>query len=123
MAYSDEYLRQLDKKAAGRDAVPVETVKDLFRGFVSELPEVLCRDIFSLFFDGDEPDVKVPAVRAERLSLVIDLLEGDYPEDDPSLTDAELNYISEGINDFALELPDELIMNVMKTAVARGLMG
>jgi hypothetical protein len=123
MAYSDEYLRQLDKKAAGRDAVPVETVKDLFRGFVSELPEVLCRDIFSLFFDGDEPDVKVPAVKAERLSLVIDLLEGDYPEDDPSLTDAELNYISEGINDFALELPDELIMNVMKTAVARGLMG
>jgi hypothetical protein len=123
MAYSDEYLRQLDKRAAGREDIPVETIKDLFRGFVSDLPDVLCWDIFNLFFESSEPGVKVPTVRAERLYLVIDLLEGDYPEDDPSLTDAELNYISEGINDFALELPDELIMNVMKTAVARGLMG
>ena len=60
---------------------------------------------------------------AVKLAAVIDLAEDESEEGSPGLTDDELMYISEGVNDYALELSDDLIMNIMKTAVSRGLMG
>lgn len=121
MAYSDDYLRQLSRRTAKGEALTSETVRKLFFQYISDLPEDLCWDIFSQFISESEEDI--PMEKAEKLSVVIDLFEGEYEENDLKLTDDELKFISEGVNDFALDLSDDMLMNVMKAAVSRGLMG
>ena len=122
MAYSDDYLRQLRKRAAGAPAVDTGSALKLFCRYLTEIPEELCSDIFD-FFCGHGSDDAVEAARAEHLSDVIDLFEGEYDEKNIPLSDEELEYISEGVNDYAVDIDDETLMNVMKAAVARGLMG
>ena len=121
MAYSDDYLRQLDRRVLKNENVEKEPIRKLFFQYLPEVPEDLCWDIFNLFFE-DEDAGKI-GLQAKRLALVIDLVEGEYDEKTLELTDDELRYISEGVNDFALELSDEILMNVMKAAVYRGLLG
>ena len=121
MAYSDDYLRQLSRRTAKNGGTDVEMVRSLFFQFIADLPEELRWDIFSLIFGEPQPDDVFK--RAEYLSVVIDLFEGEYEEDNLALSDDELKAISEGVNDFALDLSDEMLMNVMKAAVSRKLLG
>ena len=122
MVYSDDFIRQVRKKSAsGRIAVSV--ARKLFLNFLEAPPEDLRWDIFNLFFPGTEDQVLIQTDSAERLSIVIDLFEGEYDENNLELSDDELKYISEGVNDYALEMTDDVLMNVMKAAVARGLLG
>ncbi|HAK45668.1 MAG TPA: hypothetical protein DCO79_07090 [Spirochaeta sp.] len=122
MAYSDEFIRQIGKRAS-RDVLNTLTVRNLFFNFLGDVPEDLRWDIFNLFFPEGADDAELSTSEAERLSSIIDLVEGEYEEDELKLTNDELKYISEGVNDFALDLSDDILMNVMQAAVARGLMG
>lgn len=122
MAYSDDYIRQIGKRSKA-DKITVMTVRNLFFDFLKEVPADLRWDIFNLFFPELPDDTELSSSDAQRLSVVIDLFEGDYEDDELRLTDEEVKYISEGVNDFALDLSDDILMNVMKAAVARGLMG
>ena len=122
MAYSDDYLRLVGKKAAD-EKIGAETVRKILFDFLNYVPEDLRWDIFNLFFPEIEDNAVVTVAEAQRLSLVVDLFEGEYEDDGTGLTDAELRTISEGVNDFALEMSDDVLMNVMKTVVARGLLG
>ncbi len=121
MAYSDDYLRQLSRKTAKGEILEVEAVQKLFFRYISDLPQDLCWDIFNYFIV--EKDGELSTDKAERLSIVIDLIEGEYEENDLKLTDEELKFISEGVNDFALDISDDMLMNVMRAAVSRGLLG
>ena len=122
MTYSDDYIRQIGKRSE-KGEIKVKEVRKLLFDFLNAVPEDLQWDIFNLFFPGAEDDELLKKDAAERLSEVIDLFEGEYDEDDLKLSDEELRYISEGVNDFALELTDECLTNVMRAAVSRGLMG
>ncbi|MBI9105955.1 MAG: hypothetical protein JEZ04_04370 [Spirochaetales bacterium] len=121
MAYSDDYLRQLSRQKAKGVAVEPEMVRTLFSRYVSDLPTELCWDILNYFLEGSDAGQVLEI--AERLSVVIDLFEGEYDEDDLKLTDEELSFISESVNDFAINLTDDMLMNVMRAAVSRRLMG
>ena len=122
MAYSDEFIRQIGKRSAENE-IKVDTLSNLFFDFMSEVPGDLRWDIFSMFFPDLEAEAMVQTSQAEKLAIVIDLFEGEYEEDNLALTNEEIQYISEGVNDFALNLSDDILMNVMKAAVARGLLG
>jgi len=122
MAYSDDYLRQLGRKTAKGEAAKPEMVRKLFFQYLTDIPEELCWDIFNYFIGESEPDKDLAKDEAEHLSVVIDLFEGEYDEKDLKLTDDELRYISEGVNDYALDISDEMLMNVMQAAVSRGLL-
>ncbi|MDC7124769.1 MAG: hypothetical protein PQJ46_04335 [Spirochaetales bacterium] len=122
MAYSDDFIRVLNKKAK-KEEVSLSELRFLFFSFLKVLPEDLQWDIFNFYFDNLEDNDSIFMEKAEHLSVLIDLFEGEYDENKIDLTDEELEYISEGVNDYAMQLSDELIMNVMRAAVARGLMG
>jgi hypothetical protein len=121
MVYSDDYLRQLGRNIHKSGGIEPDMVRTLFFQYVSELPEELRWDIFNLLFG--EPETEQSLEKAEHLSVVIDLFEGEYEEAHLKITDDELKYISEGVNDYALDLSDDILMNVMRAAVSRGLMG
>ena len=122
MAFSDDYIRQTGRRAkAGK--IKATEVRRLFFSYLENVPGELAWDVFNLFFPDIEDNAEMNEDDAAGLSAVIDLFEGEYEETELPFSDDQLKYISEGVNDFALELTDDVIMNVMKAAVARGLMG
>ena len=122
MAISDDYIRQLRKKE-NKGRISGADVRNILFRYLDFLPEDLSWDIYNLFFPGIEDADIVETETAEKAAVVIDLIEGEYEDDIPALTAAQLEYLSEGFNDYALDLSDDVLMNVMKAAVARGLMG
>ncbi len=122
MAYSDDFIRQLRKRSE-KSTIKASTLRSMLFNNLEGVPEDLGWDIFNLFFPDTGDDSMLNSETAERLALVIDLFVGEYDENNIELTDEELEYISDGVNDYALELTDDILMNVMKAAVARGLMG
>ena len=122
MAYSDDFIRQIAKRS-DKGKMTTAGLRKLLFDFLGEIPEDLRWDIFNLFFPDTDDQALIDNKEAERLVEVIDLFEGEYDENELRLTDDELRYISEGVNDFALDLTDEILMNVMKAAVSRGLLG
>ena len=122
MAYSDDYIRQLRKKDS-KGMLKAGTIRNVLFTYLNTVPEDLKWDIYSLFFPDTDDDEDISTEKAEEAAAVIDLLEGEYDDDNIALTDEQLGYISEGINDYAIEISDEVLMNVMKAAVSRGLMG
>ena len=122
MAISDDYIRQLRKKE-NKGRISGADVRNILFRYLDFLPEDLSWDIYNLFFPNIEDDDIIETENAENAAAVIDLIEGEYENDIPALTDKQLEYLSEGFNDYALDLSDEVLMNVMKAAVARGLMG
>ncbi|MDC7227420.1 MAG: hypothetical protein PQJ61_11715 [Spirochaetales bacterium] len=122
MAYSDDFYRQISKRAE-KGLIELQKVRGFLFDFLQDVPEDLRWDIFSLFFPDAEDNTRVSVEDASGFTAVIDLFEGEYEEDKLALTDEQLKYISEGVNDFALDLSDEVLMNVMQAAVSRGLLG
>lgn len=122
MAYSDDFMRLIRKRAVAEKIEAGASRKILF-DFLKYTPEDLRWDIFNLFFPDIKDDVMITVKEAERLAIVVDLFEGEYEDDKSGLTDEELKSISEGVNEFALELSDDILMNVMRVVVAKGLLG
>ncbi len=121
MAYSDDFIRKI-RKLSEKDGINKSSFRSVFFKFLNDVPEDLCWDIFNLFFP-DDTDETIDLADADKFAVIIDLFDGEYEENNIALSDEELKYITEGVNDYALELSDEVLMNVMKAAVARGLLG
>ncbi len=127
MAYSDDFIRKI-RKLSDKGSISKSSFRSVFFKFLNGVPEDLCWDIFNRFFpdvdDGIDPDTAVIGLDdSDKFAVIIDLFEGEYEESNIGLSDEELKYITEVVNDYALELSDEVLMNVMKAAVARGLLG
>ena len=119
MSYSNNYLGLLNKKTI-KGQIQLNELRKLFFSFL-DCPNELKWDISNFYFSEIESDSMVNLTQAEKLSELIDLFSGEYEEDRIRISNEELKYISEGVNDFALEMTDDTILNVMKLVVSRGI--
>lgn len=117
-------LQQIRKQQAGHsyDGL-IEEVRKSFFYHLPFMPEDMLYDVFNYFFGKytDARDVYADFDNlSEKLLDVTDLFCSNYDDRAGSISDEELDYLKETVNDFSTELPEDVLFYVMKKAVERG---
>lgn len=120
----DIHLKKIRKQQAEHsyDGL-IEEVRKSFFHHLSFLPEDMLYDVFHYYLDNFT-DAKNTYADFDRLSGklldVTDLFCSNYDDAAGSITDEELDYLKETVNDFSTDLPEDVLFYVMKKAVERG---
>ncbi len=125
MAYSDDFIRQAERGIKKEGRLEPEKLRAILFSFLDNIPADLCWDIYNRFGESvntaSEDRSKADSLLT-LLAAVVDLFEGEYDEKSGLIADEDLKYISEGVNDYALDMSDDILMNVMSVAVSRKLL-
>ena len=101
----------------------IEEVRKSFFYHLPFVPEDMLYDVFNYFLEKytDARDVYADFDKlSEKLLDVTDLLCSNYDDQAGSISNEELDYLKETVNDFSIELPEDVLFYVMKKAVERG---
>lgn len=122
MTAGEDFLRRCGKARKGDDSQYGEQMIKAFFASLPFCPDNLLEDIreeMEALISGDSTDTGPE----ETLASVIDLMTGNYDPAVTTLNDEELTAVYEAVNEYAIDLPDDLVFQVMKAAVERGLLG
>lgn len=121
---SDDFLRVYRKRRKDRDPSEYpELLGEMLKEFLTELPEELSEDLAACVEEHLNAAPGENALTGEDVyAAVIDVVTGEAEEEEPGIPDELLQDVMQGVNDFAADISDEVLMNVMKIAVARGLL-
>ncbi len=117
-------LKQIRKQKSdySYDGLIEETRKSFF-SHLEFLPEEMLYDIFSYFLEHNTFGQDTYS-DFDRLSLKLldasDLFTGSYDASISSITEEDMGYIKDSVNDFAMDLDDEVLFYVMQKAVEKG---
>ena len=122
MTAGEDFLRRCRRDRISYEFENDEKLQKLFFSCLPSCPETLCWDLY------EEMEILVfgretKAGFEETLASVIDLVTGEYNSEQSVLDDDEITAVYEAVNDYALDLPEDLVFTVMQVAVERGLMG
>ena len=115
------HIRKLQKEFS-YDGFITE-IRNAFFHHLSFLPGEMLFDLFHYFLEayteGMDPYEDFDRL-SEKLLDVTDLFAGNYNDDAGTITDQEIDYIKEAVNDFALQIDDETVFYIMQKAMERG---
>ncbi|MBN2051625.1 MAG: hypothetical protein JW760_14335 [Spirochaetales bacterium] len=120
MTAGEDFLRRCEKARKGDPSGYRDGMRKAFFTSLPFCPEELLEDLLEELEDlsgSGEKELE------EILSAVIDLMTGDKQGKETPLRDRELTAVYQGVNDYAQQLPEDLVFQVMRTAVERGLLG
>ena len=119
----ENHLRHIrkSKQEYSYDGI-IREVQKAFFYHLSILPKEMLFDLFNFFLETytDGKDTYSDFDRlSEKLLDVTDLFLGNYNDSSGSISDEELDYIKETVNDFALEMDDDTVFYIMQKASLR----
>ena len=122
----ESFMRQAWKAhfAGDADTGIMDAARAGFIQSLPVLPESMKHDLFNFMEEANRPvneDREGMAPLTEALGRILQLFDGDLMEDDTQLTDEELGFVKDIVADFALEIDQDLVLDIMKIAVSRGL--
>lgn len=122
MTAGEDFLRRCRKANLSYEFEKDDSFREAFFASLPSCPESLCWDLY------EEMEILVfgrstQTGLEDTLASVIDLMNGEYDPKFSVLDDDEITAVYEAVNDYASELPEELVFSVMQVAVERGLLG
>ena len=122
MTAGENFLRRCKKGNLVYEFEKDDKLREAFFSSLPSCPEPLRWDLYEemeiLVFGREKAGDLV-----ETLASVIDMLTGEYDREYSVLDDDEITAVYEAVNEYALELPEDLVFSVMQVAVERGLLG
>ena len=122
MTAGENFLRRCKKANLLYEYEKDDALREAFFSALPACPETLRWDLYEemeILVFGRETEARFE----ETLASVIDMLTGEYDREYSVLDDDEITAVYEAVNEYALELPDDLVFSVMQVAVERGLLG
>jgi len=122
MTAGEDFLRRCKKAHLSYEYEKDDRFRETFFSCLPACPEPLCWDLY------EEMEIlvfgrKTRASLEDTLASVIDLMAGGYDPDHSVLDNDEITAVYEAVNEYALELPEDVVFSVMQVAVERGLLG
>lgn len=122
---SSQYFYKKAKKlifAENPDPNVVLILREEFERAINHLPSKMTEDIGDYFFDFVITEYSQLIEEVEKLLPIIDLLNNQWDEDCDDLSDEELIYISELVNEFATVLDMDFVTDIMRIIIKRKLL-
>jgi hypothetical protein len=98
-------------------------MRNAFFHHLSFLPQEMLYELFHYFLEsyteGKDPYKDFDRL-SEKLLDITDLFNGNYNDSVGSISDREIDYIKEAVNDFALQIDDDTVFYIMQKAMERG---